>query len=66
MGGEFNQKTAALVRYRPFEIICEQYLVLNSKIPWYPKFLFQRENAFSLFLSAEGLGNSNKTLPGNE
>jgi hypothetical protein len=40
-----------------------QHWVLHSKIPWYPKLLFQRENA-CLFLSAEGLGNSTKTLPG--
>jgi hypothetical protein len=35
-----------------------------AKIPWYPKLLFQREKWISLVLSAEGLGNSTKTLPG--
>jgi hypothetical protein len=38
--------------------------IVYSKTPWYPKLLFQRENALASF--AEGLGNSTKTLPGND
>jgi hypothetical protein len=34
-------------------------VVVYSKIPWYPKLLFQRE-------SSEGFGNSTKTLPDND
>jgi hypothetical protein len=47
------------------DIISSMDNIGHSKIHWYPK-LFQRENALSLFLSAESLGNSTKTLPGND